>query len=406
MPITYPLTLPSGIASVSATWHLASAVGMLESPYSFSQQIQEHTGQRWSVDFSLPIMEPENGGNWRAFIARLRGSKGTFLFGDSTRLLPEGHAQYQLENLCGYSEDLSQTPTFGWDTVRATISADAAIAPDGLTTADKLVEDGTAAQTHLTRFDDVDVTSGINYRWSVYAKAAGRDWLYMNMGSEGFSGQTCSFNLSTGQLGTQNSDGASISSIGNSWYRCTVTGVSDATVTNNEPILFLAEGDDDPTYDGNSTDGIFFWGAQFNLLASSDIYVKTTSQASTLMAPLVNGASQTGNDLITDGWATHQVDGSKPWQEPILRAGDWIQLGSGATSRLYMVVYDVETDATGNATITVVPEITQLRGLPADDAVITYQSTKGLFRLAGNQSSFQASMPNHTSLSLSAIEAL
>lgn len=112
--------------------------------------------------------------------------------------------------------------------------------------------------------------------------------------------------------------------------------------------------------------------------------------------PLVNGASQTGQSLVTDGWTTG-VTG-------ILKAGDWIQLGSGATSRLYMVLNDVNSDGSGNATIDIAP---RLRESPADNAVITTSNPKGLFRLSRNVSGiFSASGAKLSSFSFSAVEAI
>lgn len=87
-------------------------------------------------------------------------------------------------------------------------------------------------------------------------------------------------------------------------------------------------------------------------------------------APLVNGASQGGYDLITDGW-THGIAN-------ILRCGDWLQLGTTDTSRLYMVMADVTSDGAGNATVTLWPA---LRSSPADNAAITLAPARGLFRL-------------------------
>jgi hypothetical protein len=86
--------------------------------------------------------------------------------------------------------------------------------------------------------------------------------------------------------------------------------------------------------------------------------------------PLVNGGSQVGNELITDGWTTSQTG--------ILRAGDYIQIGSGATAQLYKILDDVNSDGSGNATLTIWPS---LRSSPADEAVITVSSPKGNFRL-------------------------
>lgn len=88
-------------------------------------------------------------------------------------------------------------------------------------------------------------------------------------------------------------------------------------------------------------------------------------------APLVNGASQTGDSLITDGW-TAGVTG-------ILKAGDYIQLGSAGASRLYKVLDDVTSDGSGNATLNIWPN---LRSSPANNAAITVTNCKSVFRLS------------------------
>lgn len=111
--------------------------------------------------------------------------------------------------------------------------------------------------------------------------------------------------------------------------------------------------------------------------------------------PLVNGAGQTGNELITDGWTTSQTG--------ILKAGDYIQLGTGATSRLYKVLDDVNSDGSGNATLTVWPD---LRSAPADNAAITVSNTKTTFRLNSAQTSWDINEATIYGLTFGAREAL
>lgn len=72
--------------------------------------------------------------------------------------------------------------------------------------------------------------------------------------------------------------------------------------------------------------------------------------------PLVNGANQTGSSLITDGWP-HSVNG-------VLLAGDYF----GAGGEMKMVMSDVNTDGSGNATINFKPAF---RNSPADNAPLT-----------------------------------
>lgn len=111
--------------------------------------------------------------------------------------------------------------------------------------------------------------------------------------------------------------------------------------------------------------------------------------------PVVNGGSQTGNELVTDGWTTSTTG--------ILKAGDYIQLGSGATARLYKVLDDVNSDGSGNATLTLWPD---LRSAPADNATITVSSPKSVFRLATASAQWDVNEASIYGLTFGAREAL
>lgn len=72
--------------------------------------------------------------------------------------------------------------------------------------------------------------------------------------------------------------------------------------------------------------------------------------------PLVNGGSQTGSSLVTDGWTASTTN--------ILMAGDYIKVNG----ELKMVTSNVNSDSGGNATINIKPA---LRNSPSDDDAIT-----------------------------------
>jgi len=111
--------------------------------------------------------------------------------------------------------------------------------------------------------------------------------------------------------------------------------------------------------------------------------------------PLVNGASQTGNSLNVNGATASQTN----W----LRTGDWFQLGSGATSRLHKVIQNVDTNASGEATVYFWPD---LRSSPADSDPITLSSPKGVFRLANKVTSWSINEINSYGINFSAIEVI
>lgn len=91
---------------------------------------------------------------------------------------------------------------------------------------------------------------------------------------------------------------------------------------------------------------------------------------------LVNGASQTGSTLVTDGWT--------PSQAGLLLPGDYFQVGS----ELKMITATIASDSGGNATLSFVPP---LRTSPANDAAIITTNPTCIMALAdGDQSRWQA----------------
>lgn len=95
-----------------------------------------------------------------------------------------------------------------------------------------------------------------------------------------------------------------------------------------------------------------------------------TARGSVGGTPVVNGGSQTGDSISIDGCTASQTG----W----LKAGDYIQLGAGASASLHKVLQDVSSSGAGQATIDIWPSI---RTAPADGAAIVVNNAKGVFRL-------------------------
>jgi len=99
-----------------------------------------------------------------------------------------------------------------------------------------------------------------------------------------------------------------------------------------------------------------------------------TPRGSVAGDPVVNGASQTGNELSTSGWT--------PNASGVLLRGDYIQLGTGATSRLHYVLDDVDADENGRADLLFWPS---LRESPTAASPIVTSNTVCRFRLSSNE---------------------
>ena len=117
----------------------------------------------------------------------------------------------------------------------------------------------------------------------------------------------------------------------------------------------------------------------------------TTARGIATGTPLIKGASQTGNSLITDGWTTSQTG--------IMKAGDYFQLGTGTSSRLYKVLADADSDGSGDSTFDIWPSINTAL---ADNTALDVTSPAGLFRLATNEVGFDLQQAQKDGLAFSA----
>jgi hypothetical protein len=160
-------------------------------------------------------------------------------------------------NLLLRSEEFNTT----WTTFRGSITPNAIAAPNGATTADKLVEDTTANNTHGS-YQFIAVANGTQYTFSVFAKAGERTAMSIRAGLTGGEINAAFFNLSTGAvISTGTGYTAQVVNAGNGWYRCAVAATS--SVTSSVFVVTTAIGGSN-SYTGDGTSGVYPWGAQLN----------------------------------------------------------------------------------------------------------------------------------------------
>jgi hypothetical protein len=200
----------------------------------------------------------------------------------------------QRTNVCTYSEDFTNGV---WTKTRSSISSNATTAPNGTSTADKLIE-GASSTTHVVTF--TTVTGGV---FSVFAKASERSWIALQQNSPG---NYCYFNLSSGTVGSASGSTGSITSVGNGWYRCSIAVTSASSMWD----IFVATGDNGASYTGDGTSGVFLWGAQVETGSFSTSYISTTTAAVTRSADVcqITGTDFSGFWNQTEGTISVEYD--------------------------------------------------------------------------------------------------
>lgn len=217
----------------------------------------------------------------------------------------------QRTNLLTYSSDFSNA---AWSKINATITANTIVAPDGTLTGDKLVED-TSLAAHQIVQGVAGFLTATPYTLTCYAKNAGRTYLRISFAaSPPFPSEAgYVFNLETGTLYGSSIGGAtaSITPVGNDWYRCSITATTSAA-GNSSAVIRTFNGTSS-SYTGNGYSGIYIWGAQIEAGAFPTSYIATTSAAATRSADvatvntLTPWFNATEGTIYTESLATRQV---------------------------------------------------------------------------------------------------
>jgi hypothetical protein len=234
-----------------------------------------------------------------------------------------------------------------WTKAQATIDADDAAAPDGTTTADKLVESTDAGVHTVEQALGGSPTDDEYSVISVHAKADERERIWMSLtGKDGSTVATARYDLVAGGIAAVSSGGslttlAAIRDAGDGWYRCILAG--DVLTGGSTPsgLIGLVDDSNQTSYTGDGTSGVHLWRGHAEVDRRAPSYAVQTvgATAAGVAEKMTAPPGFTMEDIRAAGGATF-------YQE-------WIERGTayvvGSSTRYWQVSDDVQVALFSNS---------------------------------------------------------
>lgn len=279
-----------------------------------------------------------------------------------------------------YSEEFTQS---AWGKIRSSAVNNATTAPDGSVNGDELIED-TSTNSHYTV--ETITRSNLQEYWtgSIYIKANTQRRVRLSIASDAsdlnggyayFDATSGTITLGPSENGTAENAYATMSDVGNGWYRCRVS-VRLAATTSASFFVFLCNGANNTiSYTGDGSSGIYLFGAQLQQGGQLGRYTVTSGTAAT-------EDSQTGKEIWLKGLDS-DTDGQ-------LFAGDFLEING----QLLQLTSDLDGDESGVGLATVSPRI---RTAPSDEDAAVIYKPHGKFLLANASNGWSSRPGRNTS---------
>jgi hypothetical protein len=234
---------------------------------------------------------------------RLNRPRVDFSLGGCPNLLLEP----QRTNLATFSEQFDNA---AWVKSNTSVTANSTTSPSGLVNADTLTADGTSNQ-HVIQ-QPLSFTLNVAYSISFYVKKSTNNFVQICTYNVS-GGQFANFDINSGVVGTLGvtfgtAPTSSITSVGDGWYRCTMTFTASATASSGVVIALVSSSSAARLEVNTLNTSVFLWGAQIELGAYPTTYIPTTSASVTRNADSFALSNVFTNNLISSAGGTWFVD--------------------------------------------------------------------------------------------------
>jgi len=212
-------------------------------------------------------------------------------------LSPMARLRVRLSGEAAITNNRTYTEAFdnaAWTKSAVTVAANAAAAPDGAVTADRLIATTTSGAHYLQQGIGSVAVGDVRTESVFVRRDTGEQFVRLVLGA-GFTNVGAYFDLTSGQVVSASNCTARMDAYPGGWYRCSITATATA-VGSSSIQIFSHRTSAGAAYAGDGAAGILVWGAMGVVGPETGSYYPSTSAAATRPAGYI------------DSWQSYDYD--------------------------------------------------------------------------------------------------